>query len=228
MSRRGGSVYDEREYYSREDVRGPPPVRTRDREYEEVDTYIRRESGGRPEFLRDDYGRAEGGPLVVRERKTETVERRPRSPSPVRYRERVVERERSLSPPRGERVTTRVVERGRDRSNTPPGVLRARVIETRDRIIRERTPSPLRVRERIVTRRERTPSPPQEERIRITETRETRRPQTPSPSPSPSPPPSIRAPPIHQEIITHHRHIDHGMPMCPLYLTEANIHISRF
>jgi hypothetical protein len=27
----------------------------------------------------------------------------------------------------------------------------------------------------------------------------------------PREPPVIRAPPIHQEIITHHRHIDHGM-----------------
>jgi hypothetical protein len=31
-----------------------------------------------------------------------------------------------------------------------------------------------------------------------------------SPSPPPEPP-IIRAPPIHQEIITHHRHIDHGI-----------------
>ncbi len=69
MARRGGSVYDEREYYSREDVRGPPPVRTRerDREYEEVDTYIRRERepDRGPAFLRDDFGRVEGGPLVL-------------------------------------------------------------------------------------------------------------------------------------------------------------------
>lgn len=219
MARRGGSVYDEREYYSREDVRGPPPVRVRerDREYEEVDTYIRRERepDRRPEFLRDDYGRTEGGPLVLRERQTETferpIERRPRSPSPVRIRERIIERERSPSLPPVERIRSRVVERERERSLTPPDRLRARVIETRERV-RERSPSPVRVRERIIERerRERTPSPAREERIRITETRETRRERTPSPSPSPSPPPSIRAPPIHQEIITHHRHIDHG------------------
>lgn len=184
-------------------------VRERDREYEEVDTYIRRERepDRRPEFLRDDYGRVEGGPLVLRERQTETIERRPRSPSPVRIRERIIERDRSPSADR----------------------LRARVVETRERI-RERSPSPVRIRERIVERRERTPSPVREDRIRITETRETRRPSPSlSPSPSPSPPPPIRAPPIHQEIITHHRHIDHGTPFfCPtMNLTDSDLGYER-
>lgn len=217
MARRGGTVYEERDYYSREEAPRAPPVRTRERDrvYEEEDTYIRRERepDRRPEFLREDYGRPEGGPLVLRERDTEVItrqERRPRSPSPVRVRERIYERERSPSLPPVERVSSRIVERVRERSLTPPERLRARVIETRERIpVRERSPSPIRVRERIIERRERSPSPPREERIRITETREIR-PRTPSPSPSPSPPPTIRAPPIHQEIITHHRHIDHG------------------
>jgi hypothetical protein len=180
--------------------------------------------------------------LVLRERETETFtrplpERRPRSPSPVRIRERVVERERSPSPVPMERVRTRVVERERERSLTPPPPerLRARVIETRERI-RERSPSPIRYRERVVERarspspirvrerivereRERSPSPPPFERVRtrITE-RETR---APSPSPSPSPPPPIRAPPIHQEIITHHRHIDHGKSKIRRFLSVA-------
>jgi len=108
-------------------------------------------------------------------------------------------------------VSTRVVERERERSPSPPGQLRARVIETRERIpVRERSPSPVRYRERIIEReRERSPSPARSEHVRITETREEVR-QAPSLSSSPSPPPFIRAPPIHQEIITHHRHIDHG------------------
>ncbi len=220
MSRRGGSVYaEEREYYRE----GPPPAqvrtRERDRVYEEEDVYIRRErEGGRPEFLRDDYGRNDTGPLVLRERKTETITKpRPRSPSParsVRIQERIIERE--PSPPPIERVRTRVVEREtRQRSPSPPPErLRARVVETRERI-RERSPSPIRYRERIVERereRERSPSPVRiEERVRIRNFE-----RQPSPSPSPSPPrsltpPPIRAPPIHQEIITHHRHIDHGM-----------------
>ncbi|KAF4634860.1 hypothetical protein G7Y89_g3233 [Cudoniella acicularis] len=232
MSRRGETVYEERDYYARE---GPPPVRTRERErdYEEVDIYSRRErDGNRPEFLREDYGRTGPGELVLRERETETfsrpIERRPRSPSPVRIRERERIVRRSPTPPPVERVRTRVVERERERSPTPPPErLRARVIETRERI-RERSPSPVRIRERIIERqrspsppvrirerivereRERSPSPPRVETVRIRNIeRETRQP-SPSPSPSPSPPPSIRAPPIHQEIITHHRHIDHG------------------
>jgi hypothetical protein len=220
MSRRGGTVYEERDTYYREGPPPPPPpaqVRVREREpvYEE-DVYIRRErEGSRPEFLRDDYGRNDTGPLVVRERKTETITRpRPRSPSPaVRVRERIIERE--PSPPPVERVRTRVVEREiRERSPSPPPErLRRRVVETTERI-RERSPSPIRYRERIIEReRERSLSPaPAVERVRITRNFERERSPTPSPSPPRSlTPPTIRAPPIHQEIITHHRHIDHGM-----------------
>jgi len=69
-------------------------------------------------------------------------------------------------------------------------------------------------------RRRKSPSPPPprkelgREQIII---RRTERELTPSPSPSLSPPPPppmpepIIRPPIHQEIITHHRHIDHGV-----------------
>jgi hypothetical protein len=226
MSRRGGAVYEERDTYYREERQPPPPpqVRVRERERErepvfEEEVYVRRErEGSRPEFLRDDYGRNDTGPLVLRERQSETITRpRPRSPSPapsVRIRERIIERE--PSPPPVERVRTRVVEREtRQRSPSPPPErLRRRVVETTERI-RERSPSPIRYRERIIERereRERSISPEVVERVRITRNVERQR----SPSPSPSPPrsitpPPIRAPPIHQEIITHHRHIDHGM-----------------
>jgi hypothetical protein len=219
MSRRGGgTVYEERDTYIREEAPRRPPVQVRERDrprdYEEVEIVRRetRETDRRPEFLRDDYERPTAGEMVRIERDTETftrpIERRPRSPSPVRYREIV--RERSTSQPPVERVRTRVVERERERSpSPPPGQLRARVIETRERF-RERSPSPVRYRERIIEReRERSPSPARSERVRITETREDIR-QAPSRSSSQSPPPFIRAPPIHQEIITHHRHVDHG------------------
>jgi hypothetical protein len=220
MSRRADTVYEERDYSYRED-RGGAPIRTRERERdEEIDIYTTRrgpERGSRPDFLRDDYGRQDPGQLVLRERDTETftrqLERRPRSPSPVRIRERIIERAPPPPPPTDRvRTSTRIVEREQRRSPSPPPPerLRARVVETRERI-RERSPSPVRVvRERIVEReRERTPSPQPVERVRIRNiSREVRK---PSPSPSPSPPPSIRAPPIHQEIITHHRHIDHGI-----------------
>lgn len=223
-SRHGGSVYDEREYFSREEVRAPP-VRVRDRDYEEVDTYIRRESqpGRRPDFLRDDYNvQSTAGPMVVREREVEyarPLERRPRDPSPeVQFHERIVTRERSPSVQERVRTTMRV---DRERSlSPPPQQLRARVIETRERIpIRQRSVSPERFHERYVERRERSLSPlhDHDERIHITQTRETRRSPSPSiRSLSPAPPPApIQAPPIHQEIITHHRHIDHGIYSSP-------------
>ncbi|KAG9242479.1 hypothetical protein BJ878DRAFT_555385 [Calycina marina] len=219
MSRHGGgSAYDEREYYSREETRGAPPVRTRERDFEE-DIYMRRESqpGRRPDFLRDDYGPQGGaGQMVVRERETETYGRpRRRSPSPeVHLRGRIVSKDRS--PSIEERVRTNLRVSEREQSLSPPREqLRARIIETRERIpVRPRSPSPVHVRERerYVERRERSPSPARQETIHVTQRRETRR--SPSPSirslsPAPPPPP-IQAPPIHQEIITHHRHIDHG------------------
>lgn len=269
MSGRGGSRYEERDtYYREEAIPVRPSTRTREREYEEVDTYVRRDRESRPAFLNDDFGRpAQGGALVVRERDTESfsrpLERRPRSLSPVR---RVETREvyrRERSPSQGRRVTesrevfrrartpsparrveeTRIVtrrerspspvlrsilrERVVERSPSPPALeerfrtriierqtppdphLARRVVETRE-IRRERSPSPVRIRERIVERdRPRSLSRPPAERsvrTRIVE-REERRSLSSSPSPSP---PIVRAPPIHQEIITHHRHIDHG------------------
>ncbi|TAQ83105.1 hypothetical protein B7494_g8570 [Chlorociboria aeruginascens] len=257
MSRRGRvTELEERDYYSREGPPPPPPaplpVRTRERErdYEEIDTYSRRgpERDRRPEFLREDYGRPEPGPVVLREREVETFNRpierrrspsavrRYRSPSPappqretIRTRERFVER--SPSPRNETTIRTTRVERRERSPSPPPPQLRARVVETTQRF-RERSPSPVRIRERIIER-ERSPSPQPVERVRtrITE-RETR---PPSPSPSPSPPP-IRAPPIHQEIITHHRHIDHGFeraraptppPPARKEKTEIDIYTSR-
>ena len=205
MSRRGNATFEEREYFR--EAPTPPQVRVRERDYEQIDDY--RGQGSRPAFLdREEYTRTADA-LVVRGRDSGPLERRDlrRSNSEVRIREReIVERPRSPQ----ERVRTRIVER---RSPSPPPErLRARVVETRERI-RERSPSPPPVRivrERFVEReRGRSPSPPQIDRVRIRNVdREIIR--EPSPSPSPSPPPAIRAPPIHQEIITHHRHIDHG------------------
>lgn len=221
MSRRE-TVYEERDTYIRDEAPRRTPVQVRERErertreYEEVD--VRRETrepDRRLDFLRDDYDRP-SGELVRIERDTEVftrpLERRPRSPSPVRYRERVIETQEPV-----ERVRTRVVERERERERSPSplGHLRARVIETRERIpVRQRSPSRERYHERIIER-ERSPSSALSERVRIVETREEIR-RSPSPSSSPSPPPPIIRPPIHQEIITHHRHIDHGMFECVL------------
>ncbi|KAI1747454.1 hypothetical protein F4782DRAFT_422479 [Xylaria castorea] len=148
-----------------------------------------------PAFLREDVRRVEAGPLVLRSREVETVDRRrPRSPSPqVRYRERFIERERERERAPSPRRPVRFIER----SPSPPPA-RIQVVERVERRERERSPSPDRDRELI--------------RLRIE--RERQRERTPSPSPSPSPPPQpqvIRGPTIEREVITHYRDIDHGL-----------------
>lgn len=191
--RSGRSELSERDFAHRR-----APVR----EYEDdlsVDVNIReRDRIERvPAFLREEGRRAEAGPMVLRAREVETVDRRrPRSPSPqVRFRERIVERERERVPsPLPERRPVRFVER----SPSPPPP-RVQVIERVERRQRER---------------ERSPSPDRErELIRLRIERERERERTPSPEPSPSPPPQpqvIRGPTIEREIITHYRDIDHG------------------
>ncbi|EMD60315.1 hypothetical protein GGP41_008309 [Bipolaris sorokiniana] len=97
--------------------------------------------------------------------------------------------------------------RGRERSLPPPARNRGELVA--------------REREEFVIRRPRAESPPQNNREVIRDEiiirRKEERAPTPSPSPSPPPPPPPPAPepeirpPIIQEIITHHRHIDHGV-----------------
>lgn len=170
------------------------------REYEDVDIQIRertRESSDRtPAFLREEPKRTEAGPLVLRQREVETIERRPRSPSPVRMpsppqiRERWIERTRSVSPPPARRP--RFIER----SPSPPPMR----VDVDTRIIERRRP--------------RSPTPDRErEHIRIMMERERERAPSPSPSPPPPPPepPVIRGPTIEREVITHYRDIDHGV-----------------
>lgn len=91
---------------------------------------------------------------------------------------------------------------------------RPRVIarEREEYIYRRREPSPVPQREieEIIIRRPRTPSP--------TVSSISSRSPTPEPQPEPEPEPEpepIRRPPIIQEIITHHRHIDHGVVRAP-------------
>ncbi|KAI3544874.1 hypothetical protein CSPX01_05393 [Colletotrichum filicis] len=180
--------------------------------FDEVDVRVRERErereGDRLRFLRDERP-PEAGALVLSRREVESRELsrpRARSPSPV-YRERVVRRARSLTPPHVhheqelERSRVRVTEREREiRSPSrgpPPEMIRARYVE------RQRSPSP--------------PPPPARERsrvgVRIVE-RERERERVPSPSPSPPPPPPqpqvIRGPTIEREVITHYRDIDHG------------------
>ncbi|TDZ28795.1 hypothetical protein C8035_v008066 [Colletotrichum spinosum] len=176
-------------------------VRVRDRERE----------ADRLRFLRDERP-PEAGALVLSRREVESREvarPRQRTPSPV-YRERLVRRARSLTPPHVheqelERSRVRISEREREirspsRGPPAPELVRARYVE------RQRSPSP---------------SPPARERsrvgVRIVE-RERERERIPSPSPSPPPPPApqvIRGPTIEREVITHYRDIDHGVTRVP-------------
>lgn len=97
--------------------------------------------------------------------------------------------------------------RGRERSLPPPARNRGELVA--------------REREEFVIRRPRAESPPANNREVVRDEiiirRKEERAPTPSPSPSPPPPPPPPAPepeirpPIIQEIITHHRHIDHGV-----------------
>lgn len=119
--RRSAPDFDDRDYRPRPVTRAPPTGRSRvaAREVDDVEVRVRdREAERAPAFLRDDVRRTETGPMVLRQREVETVDRHARSPSPpVRVRE-VVRRPKSVSPPdmRGsehEHTRTRVVERER-------------------------------------------------------------------------------------------------------------------
>ncbi|RDA92668.1 hypothetical protein CP533_3711 [Ophiocordyceps camponoti-saundersi (nom. inval.)] len=189
---------DDRDYRPR----AAPRSRVATSEYDEVDIRLRdREMDRTPGFLRDDGRRPEAGPMVLRQREVETIDRHARSPSPFRRRE-MARRPKSISPTmRGserEHSHTRIVERERDRVRSPS-------------VVRCRSPSPLPVR--FVERRRRSPSPvSQHEHIRIVERDRQRIPSPePSPSPPPPPPPVIRGPTIEREVITHWTDIDHGV-----------------
>jgi hypothetical protein len=166
--------------------RAPPPPR----EVEREDIIFRR--GG-------------GAPPRPREVEIEREEVRFRDRSPPRRRETDKEdiifkhehREDSRNG-RDEHKDTLVI-RNRERSLPPPRVRGEMIAREREEfVVRRRDPSPPRrerevIKDEIIIRRreERTPTPP------------------PAPLPPPPPEPEIR-PPIIQEIITHHRHIDHG------------------
>jgi len=123
--------------------------------------------------------------ISIRERERSLPPYRRRSPGPVaREKEEWLFRRREPSPPpppRDEREE--IIIRRREHEHHSPPPLR----DEREEII-------IRRRERSVPR-EPSPEPVRE----------------PSPEPMPPPPEPIVRPPIIQEIITHHRHIDHGI-----------------
>ncbi|EME44947.1 hypothetical protein DOTSEDRAFT_70857 [Dothistroma septosporum NZE10] len=196
----------------RERGAAPPPSRARtviDRE--EIDIRESRRSPAPPP------------PRKVEREEFEFREREVRSP-PGRGRDFSREeidiniREQSRGPPPRHRSQSRGVLVGRKeeewivrRPRTPP----PREYEKEEIIIRrkERSPSPepppppanYEKEEIIIRRKARTPSPEPPPREPTPE---------PEPEPSPPPPPALEPiyrPPIIQEVITHHRHIDHGV-----------------
>ncbi|KAF2647877.1 hypothetical protein K491DRAFT_272657 [Lophiostoma macrostomum CBS 122681] len=213
--------------FERDDVsirrsEAPSMRRPREVERDETDITIRRREQSRGprggevrEMEREDiiFRRGEGGPPGRPRPREVDIEReeisfRERAPPPPRPRE--VERDEFIfrhehrDDSRGgrEREVEKdtVVFRGRERSLPPPRSSRGELV-AREReeftIRRQRSPSPVHrevIKDEIIIRRreERTPTPP------------------PPPPPPPQPEPEIR-PPIIQEIITHHRHIDHGV-----------------
>lgn len=267
-SRVSRARYDDREYY--DDYRRGPPVRERERE-----TVVREEVRERPReppaFLREDYGRTEAGPVVLRARETEDfefVQRPPRPPSPEpekkvereeiiirrdeseprappsRAPERQVEREeviirrreeddtRSLAPSQrgGDREEIIIRRREEDddrmsrrgpRSEIGSDDRYTRRYETSRPISHERERSRVRGRagsesqDEIIIREEDRGRGEKQQEIIIRRSSRSNSPSTAStrgPAHAPEPP-VIHAPPIHQEVITHHRHIDHGYEM---------------
>lgn len=230
QSERGG--YRDEEIIFRDQARSraasrPPAPRSK----EEIDIIIRKreEEEARSEAARSrapparsEYAKSEAPPRSeYHERDVEEIRfrrgggERPPPPRTVVDREEIDIRE-TRSPP------SRNANRGRDEE------IDIRIKET------ERAPPPPRARsqsrgvlvgkekEEWIVRRQRSPSPPppprdyEKEEIIIrrrerTPTPEPVREPTPPPPPPPPPPEPIVRPPIIQEVITHHRHIDHGV-----------------
>ncbi|KAF2159400.1 hypothetical protein M409DRAFT_30150 [Zasmidium cellare ATCC 36951] len=193
----------------REESRPPPP---RDIPVEEI--RFRRGGGERPAPPRTTVDKTE---IDIRESsapppRTRTVVdreeidiRERRSPAPPRS---VVDKEEieirdSRRGPRGREVFKEEIdirERSRHRSASRPNLVARKEEEWIVR--RPRTPPPqdYEKEEIIIRRKEKSVSPEPEP------------PREPTPEPPPPPPPEpIYRPPIIQEVITHHRHIDHGV-----------------
>ncbi|KAI8938288.1 hypothetical protein NX059_005946 [Plenodomus lindquistii] len=218
QSRGPGSRAPEIRETEREDIvfrrgDGPPSTRPRPREVDNEEIRFRGRGG------RDDIDFHASRSEVSRNGRDVSAER-----GSIRFKERdgnfemhAHRRDFSRDGRDSSRERTSLTIRGRERSLPPPARNRGDLIarEREEFVIRrprERTPSPVNnrevVRDEIIIRRKEERAP------------------TPSPSPSPPPPPPPPAPepeirpPIIQEIITHHRHIDHGTyseQICPKY-----------
>ncbi|KAL8735081.1 MAG: hypothetical protein Q9181_002939 [Wetmoreana brouardii] len=193
--------------------------RERDRGYEKDEIIIRRSSRSRERERPRESGFREED-IIIRRDERERDRPKTRASSfdretiKLRVDEREPRRAKSRADFREEDITIRREERNRPRA-------RSRDFREEDLIIRRRDAS----RETRRTVRSRSRSRDREDitfrhderggrhRDEIIIRRDEKSP-SPEPVYAPPPPPPepepIRAPPIHQEIITHHRHIDHG------------------
>lgn len=163
-----------------------------------------------PPPSRNDYDREE---IIIRREKPEVDDRSYRPPPPPSRnevdRQEIIIRREQQDPDNRSRVTrsryeedmslTRPISHERARGRSHSSASEDEIIirrEQRDDRGRESTRQEIIIRK---TSRSRSPSP--------TASVSTRAPPAPMPAPEPQ---VIYAPQIHQEVITHHRHIDHG------------------
>lgn len=213
-------------------IRHSERERPRGREVEETDITIKHRDQSRPrrpdsvrevEREREEisFRRGEGRPrpreVDFEREEVRFREREPPRPREVERDEFIYRRDESRH---GEVERDRVVIRNRERSLPPPKVRGELVAREREEFVvrRPRTPPREEIKDEIIIRRmeQRSPTPP------------------PPPPPPPEPEPIVR-PPIIQEVITHHRHIDHGIerarsptppPPPPSPPREENLEIS--
>ncbi|KAL8932032.1 MAG: hypothetical protein Q9211_006568 [Gyalolechia sp. 1 TL-2023] len=182
--------FREEDIIIRRDERERERPRERDRGYEKDEIIIRRDEGNRPRTRASSFDRE-----TIKLRVDEKEPRRARSRADFREEDITIRREERERPSRGFREEDLII-RHRDASRETRRTVRSRS-RSRDRedITIRHDERGGRHRDEIIIRRdEKSPSP---------------EPVYAPPPPPPEPEP-IRAPPIHQEIITHHRHIDHG------------------
>lgn len=233
--------------YRRAEHEQPRQPRPRDKEFEETEVMIKRGERDRGRDREQDPPRGPPPDIVFRRGAGDRRPPPPRSEAPddefiYRHRE-----ETRSPPPRSERNVERdelfIRERERERSVPPPRRHSPGPIarETQEWYFRRREPSPPppardEREEIIIRRREREPSSPppspmRDEREEIIIRRRERSPpreptpepvREPSPEPLPLSPEPIVRPPIIQEIITHHRHIDHGLSSFAIWSSTSN------
>ncbi|KAL9034030.1 MAG: hypothetical protein Q9214_007232, partial [Letrouitia sp. 1 TL-2023] len=200
------------------DIRERERERPRERDVHNEEIIIRRSSRSRERERPRDRDRGyEKDELIIRRDERERDRPRTRASSfdreTVRLRvdDREPRRARSRADFREEDISIRREERGKPRARSRDFREEDLIIQRRERsrdtgAIRMRSRSRSRSREDITIRHDDRGGRHRDEIIiRRDEKSPSPEPYVPPPQPEP-----IRAPPIHQEIITHHRHIDHG------------------